>query len=182
MTLLEHRAMIKGKKPHFMRSDAHKHPRLKTGWRKPQGIDSKMRLGLKGYKRKIEVGWKSPRDIRGFHASGVAQILVHSPGQVAALDPKAQGIILGSGVGKKKRLEIIAKAQERNVTILNIKDPAAYVKGVQDDLQKRKQSKTKKADTTEKVKEKKLEKVLSEEEKAKQEKAEKDKVLTQRQS
>ena len=41
--LLELRKKIKGKKPNFIRQDAHKHKRLARKWRKPKGIQSKMR-------------------------------------------------------------------------------------------------------------------------------------------
>jgi len=38
---------------------------------------------------------------------------------VEKLDPKTDGVRLGHGVGKKKRLEIVSKAKEKNFKIFN---------------------------------------------------------------
>jgi len=59
--LLELRKKIKQRKPEFIRQDAHKKAKLKRKWVRPRGIDSKIRLGLKGYGKKPSTGWSSPK-------------------------------------------------------------------------------------------------------------------------
>ena len=78
MDLLKLRKKIKRKKPVFLRQDSHKKGRLKGKWRKPKGTDSKIRFGIKGYRRSVKIGWKSPKEVRGKHKSGLAIKLINS--------------------------------------------------------------------------------------------------------
>ena len=70
MNHLALRAQMKGKKPEFIRQDAHKKPGLGWKWRRPKGITSKMRLHLKGYRRIVKKGYRSPKDVRGLTKDG----------------------------------------------------------------------------------------------------------------
>ena len=54
---------MKKKKPKFIRQDAHKKGRLAKKWRKPKGLQSKMRLCKKGYRKRISKGYKSPKEV-----------------------------------------------------------------------------------------------------------------------
>ena len=49
--LLEFRKKIKAKKPNFIRQDAHKKGEIKKKWRRPKGLQSKMRLHKRGYRK-----------------------------------------------------------------------------------------------------------------------------------
>ena len=69
--LLDKRRRIKKKKPDFIMQSAHKKSRLEQKWKRPRGIDSKMRLNLKGHQKCVEVGYRSPRAVRGLDKSGL---------------------------------------------------------------------------------------------------------------
>jgi len=195
--MLELRKKIKSKKPAFIRQDAHKKSRLSTAWRRPKGIQSKMRLRIKGYRRCVEPGWGSPKSVKYLHASGLIQITVYSPSDLEGIDQKTQGILIASAVGQKKRLEIVKEAKKSGITILNIKNPESFVKSVEDSLAERKKNKSEAAKQKEeknKEKEKKAKEKeekkdspkddltgkIEAEEKKKQETREKEKVLTQK--
>jgi len=179
--LLEIRKILKDKKPEFIRQDAHKKGEISFKWRKPKGLQSKMRLGKKGYPRCVEIGWKSPKLVRGLDANGLKPVLVNNPKELAKIDTKVDGAVISKKVGNKKRIEIINKAKELNVTIINIADVEAFAKGIQEkmDAKKEKKTATKKFKETKVVKEEKKEKKveLSEEEAEKKAKDAKDKVL-----
>jgi large subunit ribosomal protein L32e len=188
--LLEIRKEIKRRKPVFVMQDAHKMKRLKPHWRKPRGIDSKIRLNLKGYNTAVEVGYGSPKEVRGLDRSGLEPIIVANALDVERLDNLKQGAIISGTVGNKKKIEIIKKAKELNVTILNLKQPDKFAEKVAEDLKKRKEEKTnrKKKKEERKEQEKKKErkdeladKVLTEEEKAEADKKDKEKLLTKKQ-
>lgn len=190
--LLKLRRNIKKKKTDFIRQDFHKKARLKKKWRKARGIHSKIRLSKRGHRKKVEVGYKSPKKIRGLHKSGLKIKLVNSLKDIKDIDKNREGVIIAKNVGLKKKIELIKKIIENKITILNIKNPNEYLKKIEDALKRRKEEKEKKKQIKEKkrkekekkVKEKKekkgeLAEKIEEEEKEK-EKKEKDKLLTKR--
>lgn len=127
-TLLELREKMKSKKPEFIRQDYNKKKKLGFKWRKPKGIHSKLREKRKGHRKTVSKGYRSPNAIRGFHASGLRVKIVNSIANIEKINKEEEGIIVGHGVGKKKRLEILMKAKLSNINILNINDIDAYIK------------------------------------------------------
>lgn len=188
--LLQLRKKIKEKKPDFIRQDAHKKAKIGYKWRRPKGIDSKMRLKLKGYRRSPSMGWGSPKKVRGLHKSGLKSVVIHSIKEIEKLNPTKEGIVIASGVGMKKRISFINKAKEKNIRILNIKNVQEYLENVAQKLKKRKKKrkdikkrgeKVEKKKGKEKAKDKLEDKIKTEEEKKEEEKKEKDKILTKKQ-
>jgi len=187
--MLELRKKIKKKKPVFIRQDAHKKARLSKKWRRPKGLQSKMRIGFKGYRRSVEPGWGSPSSVKHVHSSGLIPVQVFSLVDLSDIDAKTSGVIIASAVGQKKRVAIIKEAEKLGLKIINIKDTSAFVKSVEEKLDKKKKDKEAKAKKKEaKAKEKKKkseekdglsDKVAAEDKKV-EEKKEKDKVLIQK--
>jgi len=109
----------KRKKPDFRRQDSRKYARLDDRWRRPRGIDSKMRHNVKGHPRSVKVGYRKMKEFRGLHPSGFEEVLVYRPEDVDAIDPDRQAARIGHTVGAKKRISIVEKARETGVKILN---------------------------------------------------------------
>jgi len=116
------RKRAKSKKPDFRRQEGWRYKRLKESWRRPRGIDSKMRNKFKGWPKTVEIGYRGPREARGLHPSGYIEILVHNVDEVDKVDPKTQAIRIAHTVGAKKQVEISAKAIKRGIHILNPKE------------------------------------------------------------
>ncbi len=137
--LLDVRRIIKKNKPEFIAQDTHKNIRLQRDpkWRKPRGLHSKIRLSRKGYRCLVKVGYRSPEEVRGLHRSGIRMLLVKSVNDVERAG-KDCGIIISSSMGDRKRLQIIEEAKKHNLQILNIKDAAAYVSKIKEDIAQRK--------------------------------------------
>lgn len=187
--LLEARRKIKGKKPDFIRQDAHKKPKIGFKWRRPKGIHSKMRLGKRGYRRCVKIGWGSPKKIKNFDRSGLRIKLISSIKELGDVNPKEDGILVSRKIGLKKKIELLKKANEMKITILNIKDVDKYLKETEDNINRKKEKKNKikkerdKKETEVKKKKEKeggIEKVMSDEEKKKEEKKSRDKELTKK--
>jgi large subunit ribosomal protein L32e len=178
--LLQIRRHLKKKKPKFIRQDAHKKAKLYNVWRRPKGIDSKMRLGLRGYRRPVEIGWGSPKEVKHLHKSGLEQVMVHNPEELGKVDAKKQGVVIAGAVGTRNRVAIVREAMQKNITILNIKNPQEYLQGVEAKMRAKAEEKKKmeKAKPEKKVEKKVQEPVLDDEERKKKEKEEKDKILT----
>lgn len=116
---LKKRQLSKHKKPKFKRQESWRYKRVKENWRKPRGIDSKMRKKVKGWPPSPEVGYRSPKKTRGLHPSGYVEVRVQTVEVLNGLDPKTQAIRIARTVGGKKRVEILALADERGIHIIN---------------------------------------------------------------
>ena len=115
------RKRIKSKKPNFKRQESWRYKRVEKSWRKPRGLDSKMRKKVKGWPKSVKVGYRGPKKLRGLHPSGYAEVLIRTVDDVNEVDPKTQAIRIAHTVGAKKRVEISARATEREIHILNPK-------------------------------------------------------------
>jgi large subunit ribosomal protein L32e len=117
---LKARKRAKKKKPNFVRPESWRYMKLKESWRRPRGLDHKVRRKIKGWPPGVSVGYKGPKAARGLHPSGYREVLVHNAQEISKIDPKTEAARIAHRVGKKKRVEIIAEAKKRKVTILNV--------------------------------------------------------------
>jgi large subunit ribosomal protein L32e len=78
-----------------------------------------MRLQVSGVPPLVKVGYRGPRVSRGLHPSGYTDNLVFNVNDLARLDPKRDAARMAHAVGKRKRIEIIAKASELGIKVLN---------------------------------------------------------------
>ena len=118
VTLLRTRAKQKKKKPRFTRQESWRYKRVDTTWRRPRGIDSKMRLKLKGRPKLVAIGYRSPKLVRGFHPSGFEEKLVYNVEDLATVESK-QVVRIGHTVGLAKKNKIAEKAKELGLHVLN---------------------------------------------------------------
>ncbi|MDY6777766.1 MAG: 50S ribosomal protein L32e [Candidatus Nanohaloarchaea archaeon] len=114
--LLRERASMK---KDFTRQNSHKHDRVPSSWRKARGTHSPVRLGKKHAKDSPGKGYRSPKKVRGLHPSGYEDVLVHRPADLDDLDPETEAARIASKVGGRKREQILAKAEEDGITVLN---------------------------------------------------------------
>lgn len=117
--LLAARKKVAERRPKFIRQESWRYDRLAENWRKPKGKDNKMRKQKSGVPAIVKVGYRGPRVARGLHPSGYTDNIVHNVTELTGLDPKKDAARLGHTVGKKKRMEIIAKAAELGIKVLN---------------------------------------------------------------
>lgn len=115
------REYVKRRKPNFRREESWRYKRLKERWRKPKGIDSKMRKKVKGWPSSPIAGYRSPKKTRGLHPSGYEEVLVHNLDDLEKIDPQTQAIRIAHTVGTRKRIEISTQAREKEIHILNPK-------------------------------------------------------------
>lgn len=116
---LAKRAMISGRRPAFKRQEWFRYSKLGEMWRKPKGIHSKMKRGLKRRPPMVEVGYRGPAEVRGLHPSGFEEVLVYNVAGLEAIDPKKQAVRIGGTVGTKKRMAIEDRADELGIRVLN---------------------------------------------------------------
>jgi large subunit ribosomal protein L32e len=132
--LLAARKKVAQKRPHFVRQESWRYDRLAENWRKPKGKDNKMRKQKSGMPAIVKVGYRSPRAARGLHPSGYRDNVVHNTAELSNLDPKNDAARIGHTVGKKKRIEIIGKAVELGIKVLN---PGKMIRNIQEEKEKK---------------------------------------------
>ncbi len=116
--LLTIRKVQKGKKPEFRRQESWRYKRVHSSWRRPKGIDSKMRLKLGGRPKSVEVGYSSPKQIRGRNGSGYDEVLVFNAENLSKVT-QSQVVRIGHVVGQRKRVSILEKARELGIYVVN---------------------------------------------------------------
>lgn len=112
-------AKLKKKKPNFRRQNYRYYRALRGKWRKPRGLHNKLKRNHRDKGSVPNIGYKNPSIIRGLHPSGYEEVLVHTPSEVKDVDPEAEAIKVGSSVGKRKKIAILNKADEKNIKVLN---------------------------------------------------------------
>ena len=117
---LSFRAKQKKKQPAFKRQEWYRYKRLaRSSWRKPSGMQSKVRLNRKYRPPMARIGYRKISSVRGLHPSGFEEIMVHKSSDLDGLDPETQAVRIGAKVGNRKRLDIHDRANSLGLRILN---------------------------------------------------------------
>jgi large subunit ribosomal protein L32e len=108
------------KKPKFLRQLALSYKRrLGLKWRKPRGSQSKLRKHKKSKGFMPSVSYGTPKTLRYLHPSGFREVLVNNIKDLEKIDASKEAVKISHGVGKKKRQEILKKAEEKKIKVLN---------------------------------------------------------------
>jgi ribosomal protein L32E len=110
------------KKPTFLRNDWHK--KIKLGstvkknrkWKGAKGRHNKLRLNRKGHSQRPKVGWGAELSEKN-KIQGLEVVRIENMRELENVG-KGQGIVIAK-VGAKKRTELIAKAKEMKIIVLN---------------------------------------------------------------
>jgi large subunit ribosomal protein L32e len=159
---LKVRARAKKSKPAFVRAESWRFDRFSESWRRPRGLDNKIRRKIKGWPPGPSAGYMGPKVARGLHPSGYEEVLVHNVNEVTKIVPETQAVRIAHTVGQKKRMQIIAEAKKLNLFILNFKEAKVPAKEEAEEETKAAEAKKK---APEKKKAKKIEKPKKKEQK-----------------
>lgn len=106
--------------PKFKRQnwDAIKRVR-QTGWRKPRGIDNKLRISKGGSGALPKIGYGTKQSDRDLHPSGLKEVIIASVAELNGL--KNVVLKVARTVGNKKKIAIMAEAKKLGLRVVNPK-------------------------------------------------------------
>ena len=110
---------LKQRKPDFVRPESWRYVRIHEPWRKPKGIDHKVRLSVKGWPPLVKVGFRGPKVVRGLHPSGLRDVLVHNSNDMERLNPRTDAVRFAATLGGRTRAMLMQKAQQMGIRVLN---------------------------------------------------------------
>ena len=116
-----------GKRATFKRQCIHHKKKLDDVWRRPRGLQSKMRKQIRAKGRLPKPGFGGPAAVRGFHPSGYEEVLIFTPADLEGLNSETHAVRIARTVGNKKREVIQDKALELGLKVLNLKDASRKV-------------------------------------------------------
>jgi large subunit ribosomal protein L32e len=119
---LKLRRRMKQRKPKFVRPESWRYVRIKENWRRPRGLDHKVRIKYDGWPPGVSIGYRGPKTTRGLHPSGYREVLVYNVEGLEGIDPKIQVVRIAHTVGKRKKARILAEAKKKKLTVLNLKE------------------------------------------------------------
>ncbi|MFB6246745.1 MAG: eL32 family ribosomal protein [Candidatus Pacearchaeota archaeon] len=114
----------------FKRRDSDKLSKLGKGrkkkqkWKRPTGRDNKMREKKKGKPQVVSIGFRRSDESRSL-IKEKNPVLVNNVSDLLKIKEEDIGVV--AGVGKKKKLEIARKANEKEIELYNM-NPQKYLK------------------------------------------------------
>lgn len=145
-TVTKLRQRIKSRKPDFVRPESWRYVRLKENWRRPKGIDNKVRKHVKGWPKSPRIGYRGPKTSRGLHPSGYAEATVWNVDELSEINPETTVVRIAHTVGMQKRREILVKARELNIRVLNAKVAKEAEKAIEETVEEEETTTTEEAE------------------------------------
>jgi large subunit ribosomal protein L32e len=133
------RERVKKGKPRFVRQESWRYKRLKENWRRPRGLDNKMRRKIKGWPPTVNAGYRGPKVSRGLHPSGYREVLVYNRKELKGIDPKTQAVRIAHAVGNRNKAKILTEARKKKIIVLNVKEVKEAVKKEEEEPEKEKE-------------------------------------------
>ncbi len=107
----------------FLRRNQNRYSKLgkkrkkKQVWRRPSGRDNKMREKRKGYPAIVSVGYRKDKKDKG-KINDKKLIIINNVNDLGKI--KKDELVLIGNVGKKKKIEIVKKIQEKKIPVYGL--------------------------------------------------------------
>ncbi|XP_050437222.1 60S ribosomal protein L32 [Adelges cooleyi] len=113
--------IIKKRTKKFIRHQSDRYDKLKPNWRKPKGIDNRVRRRFKGQYLMPNVGYGSNKKTRHMLPSKFRKVLVHNVRELEMLMMQNRKYCaeIAHGVSSKSRKVIVSRAQELSIRLTN---------------------------------------------------------------
>nr|ABW90405.1 putative ribosomal protein L32 [Barentsia elongata] len=113
--------IVKKRTKKFIRHQSDRYDKLKTNWRKPKGIDNRVRRRFKGQFLMPNVGYGSNKNTKHMLPSGFKKFLIHNVKELEVLlmQNKTYAAEVAHSVSSKKRRDIVERAKQLSIKLTN---------------------------------------------------------------
>jgi len=115
------RTIIKKRTKKFIRHQSDRYDKLKPNWRKPKGIDNRVRRKFKGQYLMPNIGYGSNKKTRHMMPDGFKKFVIHNVKELELLlmQKGTYAAEIAHNVSSRKRKDIVERAQQLSVKITN---------------------------------------------------------------
>ncbi|KAI9224300.1 ribosomal protein L32e [Blastocladiella britannica] len=113
--------IVKKRSKRFSRHQSDRYHRVAPSWRKPKGIDNRVRRRFKGQIPMPKIGYGSNQKTRHLLPSGFKKFVVRNPKELEVLlmHNRTYAAEIAHNVSAQKRAVIVARAKQLNVAVTN---------------------------------------------------------------
>jgi large subunit ribosomal protein L32e len=116
------RTIVKKRTKTFARHQADQFARIaRSSWRKPRGIDSRVRRRYKGAIPMPNIGYGSNKKTRNVHPNGFKQVVVNNASELEMLmmHNRTYAATVAHSVSSRVRREIVERAEQLAIRVTN---------------------------------------------------------------
>merc|ERR1711997_1255782 len=113
--------IVKKRTKKFIRHQSDRYDKVKRNWRKPKGIDNRVRRKFKGMYLMPNIGYGSAKETRHMLPTGFRKVLVHNVKELEVLmmPNKKFCAEIAHGVSPKNRKTLVERAQQLCIRVTN---------------------------------------------------------------
>ncbi|KAF7101156.1 hypothetical protein CFC21_102549 [Triticum aestivum] len=115
------RKIVKKRVKHFKRAHSDRYIGLKQSWRRPKGIDSRVRRKFKGCTLMPNIGYGSDKKTRHYLPNKFKKFVVHNVSELELLmmHNRTYCAEIAHNVSTKKRKDIVERAAQLDIVVTN---------------------------------------------------------------
>ena len=113
--------IVKKRTKKFTRHQSDRYGKLKRNWRKPKGIDNRVRRRFKGMYKMPNIGYGSAKSTKHMLPNGFRKVLVHNIKELEVLMMQNKKFCaeIAHGVSAKNRKGLVERAQQLAIRVTN---------------------------------------------------------------
>merc|ERR1712114_108068 len=132
ITPAERPKIVKKRTKRFLRHQSDRYDKVKQNWRKPKGIDNRVRRRFKGQYKMPNIGYGTWKKCKHVLPSGFKKFLVHNARELEILlmQNRTFAAEIAHSVSSNKRKDIVERAQQLDIKVTN---PNARLRSKEDE-------------------------------------------------
>nr|ALS04380.1 60S ribosomal protein L32 [Acartia pacifica]ALS04381.1 60S ribosomal protein L32 [Acartia pacifica]ALS04382.1 60S ribosomal protein L32 [Acartia pacifica]ALS04383.1 60S ribosomal protein L32 [Acartia pacifica] len=113
--------ILKKRTKRFIRHQSDRYIKLKPNWRKPKGIDNRVRRKFRGMYKMPGIGYGSAKATKHMLPTGFRKVLVHNVKELEVLMMQNKKFCaeIAHGVSAKNRKTLVERAQQLAIRVTN---------------------------------------------------------------
>ncbi|KAJ8299233.1 hypothetical protein KUTeg_000951 [Tegillarca granosa] len=113
--------IVKKRTKKFIRHQSDRYKKVRPNWRKPKGIDNRVRRRFKGQMLMPNIGYGTKKASRHVMPDGFKKFLVHNSKELEVLlmQNRTFAAEIAHNVSSRKRKEIVERAQQLSIKVTN---------------------------------------------------------------